>query len=254
MRLTCVIGTALIMSAAGSASAAIYQWNWNRGDPGNYGLNDNGGRFESVAATFDTNTKRMNWSVTFSDAVTVGMYLAVNNGPNPKGHPGELALIYVDARDPGDVVLTAYGYNGQNSINSFNDGNGNVSGNQAPDVIKNVGERSSWVMNATRSDNAGKRTISFDIDATDINAHTPLYPDPNGDPWFGIGFMQKLGLWMHTFRQFDVSYGPAGEITNINRNGEGWFDGANFNTTLIPTPGAVVLAGLALIGTSRRRR
>lgn len=242
---------ALAVAASSSASGAIFHWDWDRGGPGTSGLNDAGGRFESITATFDDVTDRLQWSMTFSDQITNGFFLALNNGPNPKGHAGELALLYVDARVHSDVVLTAYGYNGLNSISSYVDGNGAVAGNQPADVIKNTLDRASWVLDAGVIDSSGKRTIFIDIDATELIERTPLYPDPI-DPYYGIGFGAKLGLWLHTFRQFDVSYGPSGTITNIASGGEGWFDGTNLNT--IPTPGAATIGLISLAAMIRRRR
>jgi uncharacterized protein (TIGR03382 family) len=247
--LFCVAALAAVASS--SASGAIYHWDWDRGGPGTSGLNDAGGVFESITATFNDVTDRLEWSMTFSNQVTNGFFLALNNGPNPKGHAGELALLYVDARNPGNVALTAYGYNGQNSISSYYDGDGVTSGNQAADVIKNTLDRASWVLNAGVIDAGGKRTIFFDIDATDLIDRTPLYPDPV-DPYYGIGFGAKLGLWLHTFRQFDVTYGPSGTITNIATGGEGWFDGTNLNT--VPAPGAAMVGLVGAAAALRRRR
>ncbi|MCB0320893.1 MAG: hypothetical protein KDD60_08190, partial [Bdellovibrionales bacterium] len=45
---------------------------------------------------------------------------AFNGGPNPKGHPGELAKIQADFRNPSHPIITVYGYNGV--ANSWLDG------------------------------------------------------------------------------------------------------------------------------------
>jgi hypothetical protein len=237
---------------SGSASAALHQWNWAVGDPGSYGTNNNGGTFESITSCFDTVTNELSWSVTFSDAVTKGFTLALNDGPNPKGHAGELALLYVDANVADNVKIVAYAYNGQNTRDSYKDGNGNVAGDQAPDFIQNLGNAGN-ILSAGVSDNAGKRTISFTIDASDINAHSPLYPDAV-DPWFGIGFAEKLGIWFHPFKTFNPTYAVDGSISALSASGEGWFDGSNFDTDIkVPTPGAASLAGLAALAFLRRR-
>lgn len=254
MRPITLLAVSSICLAAQAASASIYQWDWQRGDPGSYDLNDAGGRFESVLATFDDATDRLTWSMTFTNQVTKGFTLALNNGPNPKGHAGELVLLYIDVRDHSLPVLTAYGYNGKNSQTSWNDGDGNAAGNQAPDVIKPAIDRDTWVNDLSVSDHAGKRTITFDIDATDLIDRTPKYPDPSGDPWYGIGFAEKLGLWLHPFTRFDVGYDEGGQITGLTTGGGGWFDGSNFTTTMIPTPGALALGALGTLMTLRRRR
>lgn len=249
----CVVGSLLIAAAGQSASAALFQWDWTRGDPGTSGLNDNGGTFESIHSTFDSASKVLTWELTFSDQVTQGFTLALNNGPNPKGHPGELVLLYADFRNAGDIRLSAYGYNGQNSINSWRDGDGVTPNDQPADMIKGINDSASWMLSASKTDGMdGSRTLTFEIDATDLINHTPMHPDPNGDPWFGIGYAQKLGLWLHPFRTFAPTYGGAGQITGIQTGSQGWFDGSNFDT--VPTPGAAVLMGLSGVLTLRRRR
>lgn len=230
---------------AGAASGTMYQWNWVVGDPGS--PNNTGGAFESITGCYDTVTEELMWSVTFSNAITDGFTIALNDGPNPKGHAGELALLYVDAR-AADVRIAAYAFNGKNAIDSWKDGDGNVSGNQPADFIE------SFLNAGTVSDNAGKRTISFTIDASNINAHAPLYPDAV-DPWYGIGFGSKLGLWMHPFNTFNPTYNPNGSIASLSTGGQGWFDASNRDTDIkVPTPGAGAIAGLAGVMLASRRR
>lgn len=250
----CAIGA--LMLCAGAANATMYEWEWDRGDPGNYGINDGGGQWDSVRATFDSTTKRLSWSVSFSNDVTEGFTLALNDGPNPKNHPGELALLYVDARDANDMIITAYGYNGQNNNRSYRDGDASVGGDQTPDLIMNANQRAEWILSSSVEDDmGGGRTISFEVDASDIVGHTPLYPDAQ-DPWHGIGFAEQLGLWMHPYRNFDPTYDEqTGAITNLSASGEGWFDGRDFTTSiLVPTPGAMALFAGAGFCTLRRRR
>jgi hypothetical protein len=245
------IAAAAALTLAPAAGAAVYSWSYQAGDPGTYGMNPNGGAIASVSSTYDSVTELFTWSVTFSDTVTRGLTLAVNNGPNPKGHAGELALLYVDANDPGDVRVTAYNYNGKNRRDSFKDGDGLTNGAQPADLIADA-SHASFVVSASRADAGGSRTISFAIDASVINAHTPMYPGTS--PWYGIGFDTGLGLWMHTYRTFDPTYdAQTGAITALSAGGEGWFDGAGFAAD-VPAPGAGLLAGLGLLTASRRRR
>ncbi|GAB4520181.1 MAG: hypothetical protein Tsb0013_23820 [Phycisphaerales bacterium] len=256
--LICAIGALTL--CAGAANASFFEWNWAPGDPGQYGINNNGGQFSGVNATFNANTNQLTWTVAFTNDVTEGFTLALNNGPNPKGHGGELALLYVDASDANDVMITAYSYNGQNNNRSWRDGNGQQSGDQPADLIMNANQRNDWVLSASVTDVNGARTISFTADVTDILGHTPMYPDPDlppsADPregWYGIGFAEQLGLWMHPYRTFDATYDPqTGAISALSTSGEGWFDGRNFET--VPTPGAVALAGLSGLAMLRRRR
>jgi len=246
---------AAIAASGAAANASLYQWNFDRavGGDGSYGINDNGGTIERVFAEFDSSTNRLLWEVTFSDQVTEGFTLAVNDGPNPKGHAGELALLFFDASDKTDPRVTAYGYNGKNSASSFKDGDGNTSGNQVPDRIFGANTRSMFSDMSAIDTPDGKRILSFEMDATILRDHTPAYANPEGG-WYGIGFAEQLGLWMHPFRNFDATYDADGFISSFSKSGEGWFDGKEFTT--VPTPGSAALAliGAVMFGPARRRR
>jgi len=236
----------------------IYHFDWNEGDNA---VNNNGGVFKNITASFNENTNDLNWSTTFGDAPngrkTNGFTLVVNNGPNPKNHPGQYAIFYFDASDTSDPILTVYGYNGQNGTSSFYDGNGAQGGNQTPDfILSSQTGNTSWVNALSVVDNGdGTRTLSMDIDATAIKSHDPLYPDPQGDPWFGTGWGSKLGLWFHPFTGLRTDYNQHGKLTRWDFRSHGWFDAQNLNTTVIPLPAPVLLgiAGLGLVWVARGR-
>ncbi len=258
-----LVAAAGLLFSGATASADIFGFSFIAPQPGVV-PNNNGGTFHSIFATFDTNNKQLNWTVNFSDRVTKGYWLVINNGPNPKNHPGELGIYYFDANNVFDgdagtngIKLTAYGYNGQNASNSWQDGNSAVPGNQPGDLIKGAND-TSWIQsidaqNVVLPGGINGRSLSFTVDATDIIAHAPLYPDAV-DPWYGTGFADQLGIWMHPARTFDVGYNGAGGISSFRTGQEGWLDGSHFDTLLIPAPGAAALAGVASILLSRRRR
>lgn len=251
-----------VLSCAATGQAAVHQWLFQANQPGgNYSINNFGGAIQNIVSTFDTVSHELNFSVTYSDKITKGFWLALNDGPNPQGVPGELALIYLDAQrlfdsDPNtnQIFMTAYAYNGLNMGNSWKDGTP-ANGDQNPDLIKGANEMGSWVSSVQVQDTATKRTISFTIDATDIINHSPKYPNVN-IPWHGIGYDEQLGIWMHSLRSLDLTYGPdRGPITAATFGDEGWLDGNDFTTLLIPNPGsASLLAVGALIAARRKRR
>lgn len=253
----------LLSAGAFSAHAAVHAWAFTPGMPGSYGISNAGGTFHSVIATFDTSSKQLTWTVNFSDRVTQGYWLAINNGPNPKNHPGELGLFYFDASDvfdadaTTDIRLTAYGYNGENGPNSWQDGNPAVAGNQAGDLIKGI-NNTAWIQsisagNVVLPGGINGRRLTFTIDATDIIAHAPLYPDAT-DPWYGTGFDAGLGVWFHPVSAFNANYGANGGISSLSLGDQGWLDGDHFSTDLIPAPGAGALAGIGGLLLGRRRR
>lgn len=229
--------------AASTASAdPTYAFQYNTGDSGSFGRNDNGGAFKSISSTFTPSTNRLTFEVVFSNTVTEGITLALNNGSNPKGHNREMALFYLDASDQNDVQLTSYVYSGQNNANSY----------QTEQLLESTID-TGWINSVSASDNAGERTIAFDIDATDIIGYS------NDPDWTGAQFSDSFGIWLHTFRTFNATYDNSngtnkGGIASFSRNGEGWFDGSNLPTSVVPLPGAAAMAGLGLAGIAARRR
>jgi hypothetical protein len=253
MKRSLVIATALAtFSLAGSALATTWSYTWNR-PSGASPTNDGAGLFKSVTTSYNDATKQFTWSASFTagaggvlpDAFT----LAVNNGPNPKGIAGQLALIYFDASSAGTPKVTVYGYNGQNSFTSWQDGNGVASGNQTPDKI--ISSTNNAGITASVTNIAGVRTLSLSMNAATVNAFNSAY-DTVTDPWEGIKFDQNLGFWYHPLSGADFTYNSAGWITNFNYCSQGWFDTSGLRT--VPTPGA---AALGLMGSSmflRRKR
>lgn len=245
------------VAAIGSSAMAdvIHVWDWSASADGTSGLNMNGGEFSAIHAEFNVDTQRFLWQVTFADQITDGYTLAVNSGPNPKGHAGELALVYFDTTAPSPMV-TVYAYNGQNSMTSYRDGS-QISGIQSPDMIlaSDTNENHSAIMQASVVDNMdGSRVMTLELDASMINAHNPAYPGPDGpSEWTGLQFSEALGLWMHPLANLNSSYNQDGSLDQWSGT-QGWFDGSNFETTTIPAPaGALALGGAGLL-TARRRR
>ena len=237
------------------ANADVYQWDWSADVDGTSGLNMNGGEFESIHAQFDSDTDRFLWQVTFANQITDGYTLAVNNGPNPKGHAGELALIYFDASG-NNVRVSGYAYNGLNSFTSYYDG-APQGGVQSPDMIfaSNPLGNASLVLQASVQDVGSKRVMTLEMDASSINGHMPASPGPEGpSEWTGVAFDEMLGLWMHPLKGMQTQYDQDGALTHLSYDRQGWFDGNNFETTVVPAPGAIALLGLGGVIAGRRRR
>jgi hypothetical protein len=253
---TCVlVSAAAVAMLAGAAHAEIYTWNHTI--TGADGTNNAAGVFESIQAEFDTVTNRFVWNATFSNQVTRGYTLAVSPGPNPKGNAAELALLYFDATNANAPKVTAYAYNGQNAMNSWQDGNPFVAGNQAGDLIHDAND-TSWIEEAAVVDAGGKRTFRLTIDASTIQNHSPLYTQNSavGD-WTGLAFGPQLGLWMHTFTGLQSNYLNDGRLCGWGWNQHGWFDGSGYqNVVLVPLPAPAMmgLAGLGVVGFVARRR
>jgi len=258
------LGIAASLTLAAGASATVWQWNWNSGmGPGPGGaISNNAGTFESIQASYNDATKELVWNATFSDQQTRAYTLAINNGPNPKGKPGELALIYFDADlNPSTPRVSVFGYNGANAANSFVDGDGVVGGNQSPVKIQKnataAAEANDWLKVASMQDVGSKRIFSLTIDASAINSFNNPFSAQYGVPWTGAAFAEKLGLWFHTYKNIDTGYDGSGYLNKWSASNTGYFDGSNFSTLVIvplPTAAAAGLAGLFGLAVTRRRR
>jgi len=236
--------------AATGASADVFQWDWSAAADGTRGLNMRGGEFESVHAEYNSSDNRFLWEVVFSDQITDGYTLAVNNGPNPKGHAGELALIYFDATHP-DVRVSAYAYNGQNTLLTYRDGSPQA-GDQDPDQI--FGFNHSSILRASSEDIGAKRKMTLEIDAGVINAHSPAYPGPGGSAeWTGIAFDEMLGLWMHPLTELTTGYDQDESLTAWSGS-QGWFDASSLKAASVPAPHTLAIFGLGGLAACRRRR
>lgn len=248
-------GIAALSAACAIASADVYTWNWEPGDPGG-GYNNAGGRFSSIDASYNSGSQRLTWEINFDDHIADGFTLALNNGPNPKGHAGELALIYFDATDVENVRVSSYAYNGMNTQTSYRDGSP-LGGTQSADVIFGIQPLEGLapsVLHASVTDSDGGRQLRLVLDATAINGHTPRYPGGAGiEEWYGMGFDTGLGVWLHPVSSLTTEYTEEGELSYWSGR-QGWLDGANYTTT-VPAPGVAAIGGLGLglIGGRRRR-
>jgi hypothetical protein len=251
------VASVALASLASSAEAGFWRWTYN---------NPSNAWFKSMTAEFDPSTNRFKWDFT-SGTSTNGYWLVLSPGPNPKGHAGELAIVYLDAKaltanSTITPTLTVYNYNGLNGITSYMDGNPAVAGNQTPDRIfssLNPGNPGT-IMQLTATATSTTRRFILELDASLIQNHTPLYPNPAGDDWTGLAFGQLMGTWFHPTSGLNTAYGtdPSNPnynyLTNFTYTSQASFDTTNLTTQWVPAPGAVALLGLAGIVGARRRR
>ena len=261
MQIRTILLAASSLAVAASADANFWRYSYT---------NANSTWHSSITTEFQPNNNRFKWDFTAGSNVN-GFWLVVSPGPNPKGHPGELAILYLDAKtltanSSITPTLTVYNYNGLNGLNSHIDGNGQVAGNQAPDRIfsSRNANASSVVMQLSATDNGTNtntsRRFTVELDANIIQNHTPLYPATNGDPWTGVAFGSKIGTWFHPTSGTTSAYGsdPANPnfnyLTSFGYASQSSFDTANLNAQWVPSPGALALVGLAGVVGIRRRR
>jgi hypothetical protein len=237
---TTILAAAVLGMASAAASATQYQWIFDGSNPGQ---NPAGGTISAVNSTFDTASKVFTWDVSFSDGVsgnTNGYWLVVNDGPNPKSHDRELAIMYFDATSLAAPKVSIYRYNGANSNNSFS---------SPGDLLASSSVETSGIA-ASVSDSGDTRTMRLMVDATSINSR---YGAANGFPdWEGIAFDDRIGMWFHPIRNAHFGYDGL-RITSLGGT-SGWLDGDHLTTTIIPAPGAAALVAMGGLLATRRRR
>lgn len=246
MRISSVLLLGTVCAATSVAQADLFVWDWAVGDTG---VSNAGGTFDSIHTTYDSGSSILTWEMTFSDQITDGFTIAINGGPNPQGYAGEFALMYFDASDLGNLRLTAFAYNGENTQTSYFDGS-ETAGIQAPDEIYNNVSILNELLSASVTDSAGSRTFAFSIDTSVMNAHSPLYPTASS--WTGMQFDNFIGAWVHPVTGLSTAYDVNGTLIDWTTTGHGFMDTSWRPTT--PAPGSLALLALGGAAATRRRR
>ncbi len=277
LSLTAAALASTVLMGANAVQADVYGFQWDRppgfdGSVGPIFTNTEAGVVTNVTTQFDSVSQSLSFIAAFepepgTGQLPDGFFLVINNGPMPIGTDGEYAILYFDAVSDTTPILTAYSYNGENGADSFFDG-AVAPGNQAPDPIVSSENDPTFVTAAASVDTTGGRVVSFTIDTSAINSHSPLYG--SDADWNGIGFDENIGIWFHPYSLLHPAYGqdgflvpdPAGtswlEWGQYPDQGEqfhGWFDATDQpSDLLIPEPASLALIGLGVVALSGRGR
>lgn len=184
---------------------------------------ENAGNIDQVDMEYNQTTGQFTFTLQV-DETADGFTVAVNNGPNPKGHGGELALVYFDATGSSPVV-TAYAYNGMNTQTSYLDGGQALGIQPADQILSSLNNPESFSNISVTTDGAGNKIMTFTVDANVLNAHDPEY-GPDGD-WTGLAFDESVGIWLHPVSGLETEYGTDGFLTNWDPEAQSWYDTSN---------------------------
>ncbi len=224
---------AVLSAMTVSAHAAYYTYSIDN-PSGSAG----GGDIKNISTSYSTTAEIFSWEYKI-DNINDGFWLVVSDGPNPKAaQADEYAIFYGDLNSN---TLSAYQYNGDNNAVSYlNPGNLLQQWNGALTTFNN---------------GDGTETTSFSVNVSGINS-TNIGPD-----WDGTQFGKEIGIWFHPSRGSAFKYDDKGQITQFGYKGQGWHDSQGQTTTEepldpneIPSPSALFLLGLGLLGMTYARR
>ena len=215
-----LLTTASVLLASAPAFATTFTF-----DSSNLPGATEAGITKSITTSYNDNTDLFKWSSTYQRNKTTGLladglWLVANDGPNPKGHAGELAIYYLDGINQ---KVSIYEYDGSNSANSWATP-GNFLGSTGLNVSKNGND---------------EITFGFELDATDLNgkALSPI--------WKGTSFDKNIGLWVHGVTGLDAKYDANGKLTKFKYSGnQSYYDSNNNQATAVPEPASTVALGL----------
>jgi hypothetical protein len=220
------------------ASNGSYTYTLNPGTPSsqteyrhtvnNPSGSDAAGDIKNVDMALTDFTQKFTFNMTVEPSAQ-GFVVAINGGPNPKGHGGEMALLYFDASGTGTPVVTAYNYNGLNMYTSWQDGSA-AGGTQSPDKIASSLTDPGFFDNiSVTTDANGNKVFSLEMDAGILQDHVPQYG--NAADWTGLDFDSSVGIWLGAVDNLQTSYGADGFLTDFDYGSRSWYDTSNRTAT-----------------------
>ena len=183
------------------------------------------GKTKSITTSFNDNNNKFSWSSTYAKnqngILPDGLWLVANDGPNPKGHAGELAIYYLDGINK---KVSIFDYNGANSSNSLTHP-GNFLGSTTLEVTEGGNEK----------------TFAFNFDTDDFD----LSGISDKSAWKGSAFDKNIGLWVHGVSGLKSEYdAKTGVLTKFGYAGQSWYDVSDEHATAVPEPASAAALGL----------
>lgn len=224
---TALIATVSVLLSTAPAFATTFTFDKSSGLSGSQGA----GVTKSILTSYDNNTDEFTWSSTFekkNGILADGLWGVLNNGSNPKGTGGELAIFFADGTKG---ITSFFEYNGKNNIDSLTKPG------------RYLGQTALLSTDTTVGDKL-QRNFSFNIDATDINNASTNLKGKILEDWKGIQFDRNIGLWVHGVAGLNTEYDEDGKLTQFAYTSDSWYDVADEQATAVPEPASAAALGL----------
>ena len=131
-----------------------------------------------------------------------GFWLVVSDGPNPKSHVNEYAILYGDRANN---RITAYTYDGTNGPNSYETGTF-------------LGTYENAFTDAGFDPRFNSNLTMFTLDVAGINS---AFTNPE---WDGIQLGEQAGIWFHQSAGSNFEYGADGSLLDYTFADQMWLD------------------------------
>ena len=193
-------------------------WSYSSGAGGSSGA----GAIRSVHSDYSEYDSEYTFTAVIAGSAVNGAAIIVNQG----GVPGsdEAPEIYVDCNS-GSPIVSVYAYNAHNMFTAHSDGS-NAAGTQAPDRVVSSLNDADFLRSAACSFDGTNTTMTLTVDATEINAHTPLY----SSVWPRPIMDADLGVWFYPVAGARFTY-TSGWVTGLTAPTYGGYDIHRVTTT-----------------------
>jgi hypothetical protein len=193
-------------------------WSYTGGAGGSAGA----GAIRSVRSDYSEYDSEYTFTAVIAGSAVNGAAIIVNQG----GVPGsdEAPEIYVDCNS-GSPIVSVYAYNAHNMFTAHSDGS-NAAGIQAPDRVVSSLNDADFLRSAACSFDGTNTTMTLTVDATEINAHTPLY----SSVWPRPIMDADLGVWFYPVAGARFTY-SGGWVTGLTVPTYGGYDIHRVTTT-----------------------
>ncbi len=182
------------------------------------------GAIQSVSARYAEYDKSFTYTAVIRGSSANGFAAIVNNGGAPTGTNRD-AEFYMDCGS-GSPKVTVYGYNAYNMYTAHSDGS-SAGGTQTPDRVASSINDPDFLRAASCTFDGTNTTMTFTVDATDINGHVGIH---SGVAWDDPIIGSNIGIWFYPVAGATFTY-SGGWVSTLTVPAYGGYDVHSAATT-----------------------